>query len=209
MNRIIHTAVRRDFGRLASALSAVPDGDRRRAQDLDRAFGNLHDQLTHHHQGEDRWVWPMLADVGVDRDLLATMESEHQAMSDALAAAAAAMNTFAASGSAAAAKDAQESVARAQGVVERHLSHEEEELEPLIIPHLGSAQWKAVAKKFSRQPPHVAGPFFAWLTDGMSPDIESSLRSAVPSPAIFLLSRVFGRRYNRDIAPVWRASPSR
>jgi hypothetical protein len=28
--------------------------------------------------------------------------------------------------------------------------------------------------------------------------------SAVPAPVRFVLSRVFGRAYHRDIAPIWR-----
>ena len=85
MNRLIHDAVRRDLDRLTSALGSVADGDSDRARDLDRAFANLRNELTHHHEGEDRWIWPMLANAGIDADLLAAMESEHQAMSEALA----------------------------------------------------------------------------------------------------------------------------
>lgn len=146
----------------------------------------------------------MLADVGVDPELLATMESEHQAMSDALTATAGAMDVYAASGSAPDAKAAHESVVYTRTVVEQHLTHEEEELEPAAIPHLDSPQWKEVEKKFSRQPPSVVGPYFAWLQDGMSDETRTALRSVVPAPVIFIMTRVFGRRYTREIAPIWR-----
>jgi hypothetical protein len=49
MNRLIHAAVRRDLGRLQTALDRFPDGDRERAQGLDRAYENLHGELTRHH----------------------------------------------------------------------------------------------------------------------------------------------------------------
>lgn len=204
MNRLIHAAVRRDLDRLDSALADVADGDATRAKDLQRAFSNLRTELTRHHESEDRWIWPMLAGVGVDRDLLATMESEHHSMSTALAETAAAMESFAATGSAPDAAAARDSVARTRGVVEQHLTHEEEELEPVLIPHFESAEWKEVEKKLSRQPPFVAGAFFAWVTDGMSDEGRTFLRSTVPPPVTFILSRVFGRRYRRSIAPVWQ-----
>jgi hemerythrin-like domain-containing protein len=204
MNRLIHGAVRRDLERLDSALGRLPDGDRGRAQALDRAFANLRDELTRHHEGEDAYIWPMLATVGVDGDLLGAMESEHRAMSAALAETAGAMGALARSGSADAAAAARASVVRTRAVVEQHLAHEEAELEPQLTPHLESPEWKAVEKKLSRQPPGVAGRFFAWLTDGMSDDGRAFLRTTVPAPVVTVLSKGFGRRYNRDIKPIWR-----
>jgi hemerythrin-like domain-containing protein len=205
MNRLIHAAVRRDFARLLSAVGEVADGDLSRARSLDRAYANLRAQLTHHHEGEDRWIWPMLAKVGVARELLAAMESEHQAMSAAMAETTDAMRGFATTGSTSDRANALESLVRTQRVVEEHLTHEEEELEPALGPHHGSPEWKEAEKKLSRQPLSVAGPFMAWLEDGMSPEGRSFLRSTVPAPVTFILRRVFGRRYNREIAPVWRA----
>jgi hemerythrin-like domain-containing protein len=208
MNRFIHAAVRRDFERLVLALDRVTDGDLDRAKGLGRAYANLRNELTRHHEGEDQWVWPMLAKVGVDAELLATMESEHQSMSESLAETGAAMDGFAASGSAADAKTAHESLVHTRSVVEQHLTHEEDELEPVVIPLFETPEWKAVEKKLSRQPPSVAGPFFAWITDGMTDEGRTFLRSEVPAPVTFILGRVFGRRYNRDVAPVWQATSS-
>ena len=85
MNRVIHAAVRRDLDRLSSALGAVRDGDTTRARALQRAYANLHRELTHHHEQEDRHVFPALARLGVDTSLIATMDDEHHAMSEALA----------------------------------------------------------------------------------------------------------------------------
>ena len=204
MNRLIHAAVRRDLDRLSAALDAFRDGDKARAQDLDRAFVNLRRELTHHHEGEDAHIWPMLANAGVDGGLLSDMESEHHAMAEALSQTGAAMTSFALSGSAADAASARESVVRTQAVVERHLDHEENELEPQLHPLTETPAWKAVEKKLSRQPPSVAGQFFAWLTDGMSDQHRAFMRTLVPGPVVTLLAKVFGRRYNREIAPIWR-----
>lgn len=204
MNRVIHGAVRRDLARLAAALDDVRDGDRARAGELRRAYDQLHAQLAHHHHGEDTHVWPWLATTGADPALLEAMHGEHAGMSAALIASSAAMAAYADTGSAAAAAAARESLRRTTEVVERHLRHEEDELEPVLVPHLGTAGWKAVEKKLSRQPPVVAGMFFAWVTDGMGAAERAYLRSEVPAPVVAVLSRVFGRRYHREVAPVWR-----
>jgi hemerythrin-like domain-containing protein len=204
MNRLIHGAVRRDLDRLSAALDSFPDGDVSRARELDRAFVNLRRELTRHHEGEDTHIWPMLALQGVEPALLHDMESEHHAMAESLSETGAAMTALATSGSGAAAATARASVVRTQAVVERHLAHEESELEPQLQPLLETPEWKAVEKKLRREPPSVAGPFFAWLTDGMSEDHRAYLRSLIPAPVVTVLAKVFGRRYNRDIAPVWR-----
>ena len=204
MNRVIHGAVRRDLGRLADALQETEPANRTRAADLERAFANLHDQLTHHHHGEDEHIWPMLSRAGVDADLLTAMESEHEAMSAALRDTSAAMAAYAASGAPADAAAARASVLRTTEVVERHLRHEESELEPVLTPHLETKEWKAVEKKLRRQPLGVTGTFFAWLTDGMGAKERAYLRATVPPPVVSALSHTFGRRYHREVAPVWR-----
>ena len=206
MNQVIHGAVRRDLERLALALGSFTDGDRERAAGLQRAYANLRRELTHHHEQEDELIWPMLSKVGVDADLLDAMESEHQRMSEALAKTGTAMDTFAVSASAVDAVAARESVAHTQVVIEEHLAHEERELEPQLVPHLESEEWKAVEKKLSRQPLKVAGQFFAWVTDGMSDEHRAYLRSTVPPPVVLILGKVFGRRYNKEVAPVWQSA---
>ena len=206
MNRLVHGAVRRDLDRLSAALDSFPDGDLARGRELDRAFVNLRRELTRHHEGEDTHIWPMLALQGVEPALLHDMESEHHAMAEALSETGATMTSLALSGSGADAASARASVVRTQAVVERHFTHEEDELEPQLHPLTGTPEWKAVEKKLSRQPPSVAGPFFAWLTDGMTDEHRAFMRTLVPAPVVTLLAKVFGRRYNRDIAPIWRGS---
>jgi hemerythrin-like domain-containing protein len=203
INRLVHAAVRRDLDRLSRALDEFRDGDVDRARALALAFGNLRRELTRHHEGEDTYIWPMMAGAGVDPVLLGEMEAEHHAMAEALTESDAAMSTFARTGSAADAAAARAGVVRTREVVDRHLAHEESELEPELHRYMETPEWKAVEKKLSRQPPGVAGQFFAWLTDGMSDEHRAFLRTQVPAPVVTVLAKVFGRRYNRQIAPVW------
>ncbi|HLM06165.1 MAG TPA: hemerythrin domain-containing protein [Blastococcus sp.] len=204
MNRVIHAAVRRDLDRLSSALSTVADGDRARAQELERAFANLRMELTNHHEGEDTHIFPMLKSAGVAPDLLAAMESEHHAMANSLAETSGAMTRFAETGSAADAAAARSCVVQCREVVEQHLSHEENELEPQLQPLLETPEFKAVEKKLRSVSPGVGGRFFAWLTDGISDANRAFVTSQVPGPVVLVLSKVFGRRYNKEIAPTWQ-----
>lgn len=204
MNRVIHAAVRRDLTRLDVALGAAQDGDRARAEQLQQAYAALHGQLTHHHQQEDTYVFPTLKKLGLDATLVDEMDSEHHAMADALDETAKVMQRYAASGSAVDASDARDSVRATTQVVERHLAHEEAELEPLMEPYLEDPTFKQAEKDLRKGPISQAGVFFAWLTDGMEPHVRSSLTARVPAPVVFLLPRLFGRSYYREIAPAWK-----
>jgi hemerythrin-like domain-containing protein len=203
MNRVIHGAVRRDLSRLESALADVPDGDRDRAAALCKAYAYLQGELVRHHEGEDDLIFPMLGRLGADAGLIGAMEDEHHTMAEALQSTRTAMERYAGSGAAADAQAAHAQVVRTQEVVDRHLDHEERDLEPVMIAHAESDEWKAVEKQLRRQPPRVAGPFFAWIQDGMGDEERRYLDGAVPAPVRFLMSRVFGRSYHREIAPVW------
>lgn len=204
MNRVIHAAVRRDLGRLESALATAPDGDRARARQLQAAYANLHDQLKHHHEGEDTHVFPFLAGVEGATELVEVMETEHHAMAEALAGARTAMDAYASSGSAGDAHAARDAVVRATDIVERHLHHEENDLEPLMLPHLETPEWKAVEKKLRPASLAGSGRFMAWVQDGMRDEVRAYLRSKIPVPVTFLLSRLAGRSYHRDVAPAWQ-----
>jgi DUF438 domain-containing protein len=204
MNRVIHNAVRRDLGRLATALGSARDSDVGRARDLQRAYDNLHAQLTHHHKAEDAHVFPALRRLGVDPVLINEMDGEHEAMADALGSTAGLMQRYAGTGSAADAAAARSSVEQTRQVVDDHLTHEEAQLEPLMRPHLESEEWKQAERALRKLPPVTAGRFFAWVTDGMDPDSRAFLRTTIPAPVVALLSNLFGRQYHREIAPVWR-----
>ena len=91
MNKAIHGAFRRDLTRFRRALSSFSPGDVERGNQLATAWSNFDDQLTRHHIGEDEIAWPALTAVGVSPSLLATLDTEHDAMAAAVAEVRAAM----------------------------------------------------------------------------------------------------------------------
>jgi hypothetical protein len=204
MNRAIHGAVRRDLDRFVAALGSFRSGDQARADQLRSAWANFDDQLTHHHEGEHRIAWPALEAVGVDRELLATMDAEHDAMAAALAQAGTAMDALdrtAGGDEAGAALAAMENL---RTVTVQHLDHEESELEDLYLAKRDTPEIKAMGKAFGRVSPARGGRFFAWVLDGASPEERAAVTRDVPGPVITVISGVFGRAYRRNIAPVWR-----
>jgi hemerythrin-like domain-containing protein len=206
MNRVIHAAVRRDLARLEAALAAAPDGDRERARKLAAAYDNLLGELTRHHTGEDDLVFPFAARIDGSAGVLAAMEEEHHALHAALDETHAAMAAYAATGAAADSRAARLSVLRTRGVVDQHLRHEEAEFEPLLRPLIQTPEWNAVEKQLRPSSLSESGNFLAWIQDGMTDEGRAYLRNAIPRPVTFLLTRLAGRGYRRDIAPVWQGA---
>lgn len=205
MNQIIHAAVRRDLARMEAALRSLPDGDTDRAAALQRAWGALWGQLRRHHEQEDEHVWPYVRALAVvDPSVVDAMESEHHAMAAASEAATAAIEAVAAEPTAARASAAADAVAAAARVTDAHLEHEERAITPVIQERYETPEWKAIEKEFRRGGPVQGGQFLAWLQDGGDPEALAALRSTIPPPVLFILSRGFGRSYHRNVAPVWR-----
>ena len=206
MNKVIHCAVRRDLKRFCVALGAFRDGDTMRAAGLHRAWRNFDAQLTHHHEGEHEIAWPALLSVGVAQDTIAQFDDEHEAMATAIAASRSAMGKLAASGSRADADAAASSMAELERVTVTHLDAEERVSEPLFAQHHDHPAIKEMGRKFGKQPLGVAGTFFAWIQDGAGPEEMAAFRSEVPGPVLAIIGGLFGRRYRKEVAPVWASS---
>ena len=204
MNKVIHCAVRRDLRRFRTALDQFQDGDRARAAQLGKAWDNFDAQLTDHHEGEHAIAWPAMTSIGVPSALLATFDEEHERMAQALASARAAMATFRASATAADAKTALAAMETLQSVAVAHLDHEEQETEAVYLQHADGPEIKAMGKQFAKVSPAKGGTFFAWVTDGATPEEMAALTESVPKPVLTIISAIFGRRYRREVAPTWR-----
>ena len=204
MNQVIHAAVRRDVARTERALRDLREGDGERAGQLQRAWQNLVRELTHHHEAEDRYIWPFLAARGVDAELMAAMEDEHAAMKQALTDAGRAIDEVVAQPTGGRARAAADTVAATSVVIDRHLDHEERDVEPLVAEHEDDPEWKAITRRMRPAGLSNTGSALAWMQDGAGEQELVSLRAAIPGPVVAVLSGVFGRRYHREVAPTWR-----
>ncbi len=203
MNRVIHCAVRRDLTRFRAALSAFDDGDRTRATALHRAWANFDDQLTEHHEGEHEIGFPAMRGLGIADELIDTFDAEHEAMATDLASARAAMGQLRSTASRADADAAAAAMERLEETTVTHLRHEEQETEAVLTQH-DHPVVKEMSKQFSRRAGVAkAGVFMVWLQDGATPEARAGLRANVPGPVVAVIGGLFGRRYRKDIAPVW------
>ena len=204
MNKVIHGAIRRDLERFLGALATLRPGDSDRARQLHLAWANFDDELTHHHEGEHEIAWPALEQVGVTLETISQMDAEHEVMAAALAQTRSAMASLEASPGEAETQAALTAMKHLRDVTVTHLDHEEAEIEPVYLANVDSPAIKEMGKKFARaQNPARAGRFFAWVTDGATPQEQAAVREGIPKPVLAVISGLFGRGYRKEIAPVW------
>jgi len=205
MNKAIHGAFRRDLTRFITALSSFPPGDVARGNQLAAAWFNFDDQLTQHHTGEHEIAWPVLVSVGVSPSLLATMDAEHDSMAAAIVEVRAAVPALKRTASIDDVSSARTAFERLQAVTVAHLEHEEAELEPVYLEKKDTSEIKAMGRAFGKVNPARGGRFFAWVTDGASPEEMAAITRDVPGPVFAIIGGVFGRGYRKNIAPVWKS----
>jgi hypothetical protein len=206
MNVIIHGAFRRDMARFDRALADFPAGSTERGDELHRAWAFFSRELHDHHDSEEAIFFPALQQLGVGEPLMQDMHGEHAEMVAALDAATARMDELAAQPSAENAAAAHAGVVALRDRFESHVAHEEREFEPVLLEQENSAPLKLAAKRFRRQQgPIRAGQFLAWVQDDATPENRAALADIIPRPVLFVFGHVVGRRYHRDIAPVWAA----
>jgi hemerythrin-like domain-containing protein len=203
LNTVIHAAFRRDLKRLDGALASFPEGSRQRADAIARAWDNYAAQLHHHHQDEETIFWPAFLELGVDTTLMDALEGEHEAMTRALEGAESAMAAFHADPTAARAAEARGAVQTLHDVLDAHLQHEERDLEPWAAQQMETPQIKAAAKAVRKAHKGGAGTFMTWLQDGAGPEEIAFMRSEIPPPVLFMITKLGGRGYRRDVASVW------
>jgi hypothetical protein len=88
-------------------------------------------------------------------------------------------------------------------VLNQHLAHEEQELEPRAAEFHATPEIKGAQKRARRAHRGNQGTLFSWLLDGADADARQGLRRDVPPPVLFVICRTGGRRYRRTVAPVW------
>ncbi len=94
MNALIHKAVRRDLDGFSNALTDFPSGENDRAAAIAARFKWFDTLLTHHHEGEEEILWPVLRGNPDDTKEVGELTDEHEQIVTTLAAAREAMERF-------------------------------------------------------------------------------------------------------------------
>jgi hemerythrin-like domain-containing protein len=198
---LMHHAFRRDLRDLAAAAVATPTDDTAWAA-LRHRWERFAHLLHHHHEVEDRVLWPLLVERATDADdraglaVLEAMEAEHALIDPVLERAGELFADRAPDGAALHAV-----LADAAEVLGDHLAHEESGAVPLVQRYVTAAEWEELERREFRGRPSLGELRFQlpWMVEGLSDEVvRPLLRAAGPVFALVLaLSRRSFARHQR------------
>ena len=147
-----HAMFRREFGLMPSLVRAVRGGDMDRVKIVADHLELLNRVLTHHHHGEDVYLWPKLLDRAMREavPVVETMENQHAALQELDGDLDAAVGVWRETGSSASAETAAVILEELSAVLEEHMAAEEAQALPLVEKYITVAEWQEMVRSETR-----------------------------------------------------------
>jgi hemerythrin-like domain-containing protein len=200
---LMHHAFRRDLDAFAAVVPTVAVSDRARWAAIARRFDFFGTVLHKHHSGEDRAMWPLLAEKGADPAVLDALEAEHAGIDPLLASVGEDLRTLASGTGDAATRDRlADTTVRLRDGLKAHLAHEERDGMALVQKHFAQDDWDRLDREefqkdyTPREIPAVAG----WVANGLSDDALRRMPDV--GPVLFAIAKFMGRRAARRDARI-------
>ncbi|WP_406186860.1 hemerythrin domain-containing protein [Streptomyces sp. NBC_01006] len=151
---VVHRMFRREFGEAAGRVRGVRHGSRAQVRLVAERLELLLDTLHHHHEGEDRLLWPKLTQrLPRQRELWKRMQDQHAELSDHLARAGALLGPWAAAGGSTHREELAEALDQVSKAAGDHFDQEEREALPLVPGVVSQAEWDEIGDAASAAVP--------------------------------------------------------
>jgi hemerythrin-like domain-containing protein len=194
MNANMHSAFKREIVRLRNGLSTVNLADDRARAGLVRRYEFFSATLHHHHQGEDRYLWPTVKEraLPAEQVVIDAMEAEHETLGKALG------RTDASFADLSTASDTTLIAAQLDdlmNVLTGHCAHEERDAVPIVRKYVTEHDLKEfMAFNRAAKDSNLVLP---WVCDGATPGEEQSTWGMIPAPVRLFIKPMFTRKYNK------------
>ncbi|WP_037835984.1 hemerythrin domain-containing protein [Streptomyces sp. NRRL S-244] len=151
---VVHRMFRREFGEAAGRVRGVRHGSRAQVRLVAERLELLLDTLHHHHEGEDRLLWPKLAERRPEQaELWKRMRGQHAELSAGLARASALLGPWAAAGGSTHREELAEALDQVAKAAGDHFDQEEHEALPLVAGVVSQAEWDEIGDAASAAVP--------------------------------------------------------
>jgi hypothetical protein len=196
----VHTAFRREFAEAAPLIRSVAVGNARHATTVGAHLQLLLEMLGHHHDGEDRLLWPKLrARISDDlQPVIALMEQQHAAIHAEVVLATTVLGRWRTFAHEDDRNHLADCFARFSRLLDEHLAAEEEQVLPLAARWLTQEEWDALGQEGMAGVPRKQLPaVFGMIMKDGDPEVLRTILSHVPAPVRVLLPRMAPRSYAR------------
>ncbi|WP_433433479.1 hemerythrin domain-containing protein [Nonomuraea sp. CA-141351] len=199
---VVHRLFRRELKLAPELIRRATPGDTDRAAILASYVTEVLDGLHHHHEGEDKLLWPLLLErVSFEAELIETMERQHESVADHIDALRELLPAWR--------KTAQGGM-RVAHVLERlhadlvvHLDQEEERILPLVAEHITKEEWDRLGE-YGRS--HLSKDRLIIQLGALLEDATDWERQAflglLPLPARVLWTLVGKRQYRKEVTRI-------
>jgi hypothetical protein len=195
-----HRAFRREFGLAPAAVRRTAPGDRRHARRVAAHLRGLLRALHHHHDGEDRLLWPRLhARVPTELDrLVAVMEGQHEAIAALLTSVDRQLDGWVDRPDTAGGERLADTLAELSRILDEHLDAEEAQILPLAAAHLTVSEWQDLERDGMAALPTSEAPVLVGMLmyQGDAEVLAAMIGRTPPVPRL-LLPRLAPRAYAR------------
>ncbi len=194
MMYVLHHAFRRDLDRFVAAARTTPATDRATWHLLSGRWQVFTEQLHHHHEGEDRAIWPWMREHGSAEDVatLDAMEAEHAEIDPLLSACAAGFDRLDAHDD----EDARAALAvrlvATRDHLARHLAHEESDAITILQRVMAPEEWRRIDEELMADMSlSFVLTVVPWAADGLPREVLDHVfaETGLPFKIVWLLTR--------------------
>lgn len=194
INSNMHAAFLREVDRLQKAVRTVDLSDGETAAGLARRYQFFSVTLHAHHEGEDKFLWPLALAKATPQEavVLNAMEAEHEALAGTLAE----LDTgFTALGPDTDTAALSSGLDKLRSILVGHCAHEERDAVPVVQKYVTREDLKAFMA-FTREQPDST-MVLAWVCDGATPAQVDSTWAMLPSFVRVFVKPMSTRKYDR------------
>jgi hemerythrin-like domain-containing protein len=197
---VAHTSFRRELGLGPRCIRGVPDGDRRRTEEIADHVELFLSLLHHHHSIEDELLWEKLLDrvPGELEPLVHTMENQHENVAGLLEQTGSAVHTWRTTADTGDGSKAAEFLTQLVVALTEHLDAEERRLLPIMARHISEEEWAEFTERGMESIPkrQMLLGLGMMLYEG-DPDVVAIELRTAPAPLRRLLPALGRRAFRR------------
>ncbi|MGW0810580.1 hemerythrin domain-containing protein [Nonomuraea sp. NPDC002799] len=201
---VVHRLFRRELKLAPELIRQVAAGDTGRTATLAAYLTELLDGLHHHHEAEDKLLWPLLLErVSLEAELIAAMERQHESVAARIEELRPLLPVWRAGAGADVRDRVADTIRRLHDDLVVHLDQEEERILPLVREHITKPEWDALSE-YGRS--HLAKDRMliqlGALLEDATPWERQAFLGLLPFPARVLWSLVGKRQYRREVTRI-------
>lgn len=195
MNTMMHNSFKREIGRIRSGVESLSDPSGESAARLAKRWNFFSGQLQHHHEAEDRFIWPLVRERAKAPDeqvVVDAMEAEHEALHQSLDELNASFTDLGA-GRLTETSIVLDQLADLNRIVTGHCDHEEQAGAQLATTYVRSADLTEF-HKFTRSGQDSA-IVLPWVCDGASEADQAKVWGMLPGFVRLFAKPIMTRKY--------------